>query len=119
MNSSRVLRRWLSLAATFAVLAAVLAVLAVQGSRRDAVQADTIRGNSHSWPLFGGSVSRDLVNLVEKDTPTTWDNHKGREKNIKWSVPLGSKAYGGPIVSGGKIFVGTNNNSPRDPAIRG
>src|SRR5262249_28572432 len=28
-------------------------------------------------------------------------------------------AYGGPVVAGGKIFIGTNNNNPRDPAIKG
>jgi outer membrane protein assembly factor BamB len=64
-------------------------------------------------------VSRNLVNLVEKGIPTTWGMKAGAEKNIKWSVPLGSKAYGGPIVTGGKIFIGTNNNAPRNPAIKG
>ena len=40
----------------------------------------------------------------------------GAEKNVKWSQALGTKAYGGPIISGGKIFVGTNNWQPRDSA---
>jgi outer membrane protein assembly factor BamB len=123
MKSSRVLRRWVSLIATCGVFALVLGVVAwqkgqesaVAGTARDAAKKDDV----HSWPLFGGSVARDLVNLVDKDIPITWDNRKASLKNIKWSVPLGSKAYGGPIVSGGKIFIGTNNNHPRDPAIKG
>jgi outer membrane protein assembly factor BamB len=40
-------------------------------------------------------------------------------KNVKWVVKLGSQAYGNPTVAGGKVFVGTNNESPRDPKIVG
>jgi outer membrane protein assembly factor BamB len=118
MNSSHVLRRWLSLAATVVVFAAVLAAVALQGPARES-RDDPAKSDHRSWPLFGGSVARDLVNLVDKDIPTSWDNHKGKEKNIKWSVALGSKAYGGPVIAGGKIFIGTNNNSPRDLSIKG
>jgi outer membrane protein assembly factor BamB len=118
MNPSRILRRWLLLGLTTAVFAAVLAVVALQGPR-DSAQADAAKNERGGWPLFGGSVSRNLVNLIDKDVPTTWNTRKDQEKNVKWSVPLGSKAYGGPIVAGGKIFIGTNNNFPRDPSIKG
>jgi outer membrane protein assembly factor BamB len=65
----------------------------------------------------GGTVQRNLVNTVDRNMPTTWDVAK--KTNIKWSVPLGSKAYGGPVIAGGKIFIGTNNSQPRDPAVKG
>jgi outer membrane protein assembly factor BamB len=35
-------------------------------------------------------------------------------KHILWSADLGSKAYGGPIIAGGRILIGTNNKKPRD-----
>ena len=54
-----------------------------------------------------------MVNLVDKDVPTEWDVKTG--KNIKWMAELGSKAYGGPIIADGKIFIGTNNDRPRNP----
>ena len=38
---------------------------------------------------------------------------------MKWKEPLGSRAYGGPIVAGGKVFVGTNNENPRNKRDRG
>jgi outer membrane protein assembly factor BamB len=38
-------------------------------------------------------------------------------KNVKWVAKLGSKAYGGPTIAGGRIFVSTNNSSPRDPKV--
>jgi outer membrane protein assembly factor BamB len=30
-------------------------------------------------------------------------------RNIKWSAPLGHKTFGSPVVSGGRVFIGTNN----------
>lgn len=36
-------------------------------------------------------------------------------KNVKWIARLGNMTYASPIVAGGKVFVGTNNDSPRDP----
>lgn len=68
-------------------------------------------------PLFGGSPARNMANFVDKNIPTEWEP-EGKE-NIKWVVNLGSKAYGGPVIAGGKVFVGTNNATPRDPKIKG
>jgi outer membrane protein assembly factor BamB len=68
--------------------------------------------------MFGGSPQRNLVNTVEKNIPTQWDVKEGAQKNIKWTAELG-RGYGCAIVSGGKVFVGTNNQKPRDPKIKG
>ena len=35
-------------------------------------------------------------------------------RNVKWVARLGSQSYGNPVVAGGKVFVGTNNEPPRD-----
>lgn len=40
-------------------------------------------------------------------------------KSVKWIAKLGSQSYGNVTVSGGKVFVGTNNDSPRDPQHQG
>src|SRR6185436_11602320 len=40
-------------------------------------------------------------------------------KNVKWVAKLGSQSYGNTTVAGGKVFVGTNNDSPRDPNHQG
>jgi outer membrane protein assembly factor BamB len=76
-------------------------------------------GGTRSWAMFGGSPSRNMVNLVEKDLPTEWSAKEGERKNVKWVADLGSVAYGGPTVAGGKVFVGTNNMKPRNPKIGG
>ena len=78
-------------AASFAVLLSVLAVPAFAG---DAA-------------MFGDGPKRNMVNLTEKGLPSEWDIETG--KNVKWSQPVGSQAYAGPVIHGGKVFVGTNN----------
>ncbi len=74
-----------------------------------------------SVAMFGGTVERNLVNLVEKNIPDNWnvEPKKGALKNVKWEVKLGTHSYGGPVVADGRIFVGTNNERPRDPLVKG
>jgi outer membrane protein assembly factor BamB len=68
------------------------------------------------WPMWGGTPDRNMVSAM-KGAPTTWDLKT--KKNIKWVAELGSQAYGNPTVSGGYVFVGTNNEGPKDPNIKG
>jgi outer membrane protein assembly factor BamB len=48
-----------------------------------------------------------------KGLPDRWDVEK--KENIKWSAELGTESYGNPTVAAGMVFVGTNNEAPRDP----
>ena len=69
------------------------------------------------WPAWGGDGNRNMVNLREKNIVDDWDVAAGR--NVKWAVELGSQSYGNPVVSDGRVFVGTNNEGRRDPKIAG
>jgi len=66
--------------------------------------------------MFGGSHSRNMVSS-EKGLPSEWDVKTG--KNIKWSQPVGSQAYAGPVILDGRVFVGTNNEGQRDAKVQG
>ena len=68
------------------------------------------------WPMWGGTPSRNMV-ADATGLPAEWDVDTGA--NVKWVAALGSSSYGNPTVAGGKIFVGTNNDSLRDPAVTG
>ena len=68
------------------------------------------------WPMWGGTPDRNMVSGM-KGVPTTWDLKS--KKNIKWIAELGSQAYGNPVVSGGYVLVGTNNEAMKDPNIKG
>ena len=87
-----------------------------------------IIGRAADWPFWGRTPSRNMVS-DEKGIVSSWDPGKFKPnseeidmattKNIKWISKLGSQAYGNPTVAGGKVFVGTNNESPRDPRFKG
>ena len=66
--------------------------------------------------MFGQSLSRNMVSN-ETGLSDTWDVLKGI--NIKWSAKLGSQSYAGPVVAGGKVFMGTNNEGLRNPNEKG
>jgi outer membrane protein assembly factor BamB len=65
-----------------------------------------------NWPMWGGTPDRNMVSNM-KGLPTEWDVKTRR--NIKWVADLGSQSYGNPVVAGGMVFVGTNNELLRDP----
>ena len=64
------------------------------------------------WPMWGGSPERNMVSMM-KGIPTSWDIKTG--KSVKWVAQLGSQSYGNPVVAGGQVYVGTNNELVRDP----
>jgi outer membrane protein assembly factor BamB len=66
--------------------------------------------------MFGNSDSRNMVS-DETGLPSDWDVKTG--KNVKWWADVGSQAYAGPVVAGGRVFVGTNNDAPRNPKVTG
>ena len=65
--------------------------------------------------MFGNTPSRNMVS-GETGVPESWDPRAG--ENILWTQPVGSQAYGGPVVANGKVYVGTNNEGVRDPAYQ-
>lgn len=50
---------------------------------------------------------------AEKGLPAFFDLETGR--NVKWVAELGTESYSTPVVAGGRVFIGTNNERPRDP----
>src|SRR4051812_42241384 len=115
--SQAALRHWSVAAGTTLVFAVVLVAVSRRPLKGDAPERSLTSPRQvllrRDWPLFGGSVARNLVNLQEKGMPVDWSVKAGAEQHIKWAARLGSKAYRGPSVCGGKIFIGTNNQVPR------
>jgi outer membrane protein assembly factor BamB len=87
-----------------------------------------IMGRAADWPFWGRNNTRNMVS-EETGLPETFDagKYKGSTeeidtattKNVKWIAKLGSQTYGNATVSGGKVFIGTNNETPRDPKVKG
>ena len=80
------------------------------------------------WPMWGRSADRNMVgdasgipiDIVSGDfLPKTEEINMETTKGVKWVAKLGSQTYGSPVVAGGKVYAGTNNESPRDPSQLG
>jgi outer membrane protein assembly factor BamB len=84
--------------------------------------------NAGDWPTWGGTASRNMVAeakglpddiVAGKFLPKTETIDPKSTKNIRWVAKLGSQSYGSPVVAGGRVYCGTNNESPRDPSQTG
>jgi outer membrane protein assembly factor BamB len=62
--------------------------------------------------MWGGTPDRNMFSNM-KGLPASWD--VATKKNVKWVAALGSQTYGNPVVAGGMVFAGTNNEGLRDP----
>ena len=71
---------------------------------------------AHDWPMWGGTGDRNMASSMP-GAPAQWDIASGR--NVKWVAQLGSQTYGNPVVAGGQVYIGTNNEPPRNPAESG
>ena len=61
---------------------------------------------------------RNLVNTTDKNISLNFAIDPD-EKGVLWKARLGKTSYAGPVIAGGKVFVCTNNDNPRDPAKTG
>ncbi|MEM7307792.1 MAG: PQQ-binding-like beta-propeller repeat protein [Planctomycetota bacterium] len=83
---------------------------------------------AQDWPMWGRDASRnmttevsglpgnfvagDFIGATDEIDPTT-------TQNVKWIAKLGSQSYGNPTVADGRVYVGTNNDVPRDERFEG
>lgn len=72
----------------------------------------TVSGWAADQPQWGIAWTRNMVSN-ERALPDSFDPRTG--KNIKWVVKLGTETHSTPIISNGRVFLGTNNGEKRDP----
>lgn len=121
------LRSRLLVVAGLAVAAAGLTALVAPPAKRVSAGDDPKAAPAApgEFTMFGGTPDRNFVNTtatgISHEFPKSDDDENIRVlgNRVKWKAQLGSRAYGGPIVAGGKIFVGTNNENPRNKRDRG
>jgi outer membrane protein assembly factor BamB len=97
-----------------------------------AVAASTLfslSAGAEDWPMWGGKPARNMYcpakNLPERFTKSgsgdikfkngTEEVDRSNTENLKWVAKLGGQSYGNVTVAGGRVFIGTNNENPRDP----
>src|SRR5436190_1532933 len=103
-----------------------------------AVGAVCLTAIAEDWPAWGGADPGRNMYSPAKGIPAkfgpTKPNAQGQytiqfkpnseeidlsdSANIKWVVKLGSQTYGNTVVASGKVLIGTNNATPRDPRFK-
>ena len=119
------LRLRIQLLVSIAIVAACGAVVVSAANRRTAATAcespvvatvataqPAAAPASEEHTMFGGTISRNMVNLKSTGVPDKFEATP--EGGLIWKLDLGAESYGGPIIGGGKVFVGTNNERPRN-----
>ncbi|WP_286765003.1 MULTISPECIES: PQQ-binding-like beta-propeller repeat protein [Rhodopirellula] len=76
--------------------------------------------SGEEWPQWGGTRVRNNVPNA-KNLPESWNIGKfdrrtgewdgSKAENVRWFSALGSQTYGNPVVSGGQVYVGSNNGN--------
>src|SRR5687767_14751490 len=84
---------------------------------------------AQDWPQWGGNDPGRNMYTPAKNLPTSFNPGKLKQgsedidmsatKNVRWAAKLGSQSYGNPVVANGKVYVGTNNETPRDKNHQG
>lgn len=89
-------------------------------------QAGFVRGAD--WPQWGGDASRNMASpetgLPVQFGPGSVQLGTARidpstTEGVRWVAKLGNRCHGNPTVSAGRVYVGTNNESPADPKYVG
>ena len=79
------------------------------------------------WPEWGYGPNRNMASDA-KNLPLSFGPGKPKKdsrqidmsttRNVKWALVLGSQTYGNPVISGGKIIVGTNDGMLKDDRFK-
>lgn len=84
---------------------------------------------AQDWAQWGGTPERNMYSPATglphvftkgaaaeiKINPTTEAVERSNLQNVKWVAKIGSQSYGNVTVARGRVFIGTNNEPPRDP----
>jgi outer membrane protein assembly factor BamB len=93
----------------------------------------SLSAQGEDWPQWGGTQSRNMYSAAKglpdrftkgkageiKFKAGTEDVDRANVENLKWAAKIGSQSYGNVTVAKGKVFIGTNNENPRDPRHTG
>jgi len=88
----------------------------------------TAAAQKSDWPQWGRNHERNMVSsTTDLPTEVSGGQYIGNSeeidlktaKNAKWIAKLGSQSYGNPTVADGRVYVGTNNDTPRDARLVG
>src|SRR5690606_11482609 len=94
--------------------------------KNDAAQpTPTPDAGGGEWPTWGRDGSNNMVSPAKGipiDFTSGTIDAEGKVTGalkLRWAAEMGSQAYGTTTVKDGRVFIGTNNEKPRDPKLQG
>ncbi len=94
-----------------------------------------LTSDAADWPQWGGNdpgrnmyspetrlpdrFAKEAMNAKIDFKPGTEEVDVKSAKNLKWVAKIGSQSYGNVTVAGGRVYIGTNNENPRDKQHQG
>jgi len=100
-----------------ALLAGLAVVYFAIGSEPKGTGERVVTGD---WPMWGGTIHRNMVNgMTNVAIDFVPSENPAKAKKVLWTAKLGSQTYGNPVISGGRILVGTNNGAEYRPKHKG
>jgi len=92
------------------------------------IAALTLKATAEDWPSWGGNdPGRNMYSPAKgfpaefnpgKFKPNSEEVDMATTRNVQWIAKLGSQTYGNPVIANGRLFVGTNNATPRDARFK-
>ncbi len=88
-----------------------------------AVSVASLSVHADDWATWGRTPERNMMSpakgIVSEFSPGQLKDDSEEidmltTKNVKWVAKLGSQSYGNPTIAGGKLYIGTNNEAPRN-----
>ena len=67
-------------------------------------------------PQWGHAWTRNMLS-GERNLPATFNPKTG--ENIKWVAKIGNESHSTPVIADGRVYIGTNNDEPRNPKHQG
>lgn len=94
--------------------------------KNDAAQpTPTPDAGGGEWPTWGRDGSNNMVSPAKGipiDFTSGTIDAEGKVTGalkLRWAAEMGSQAYGTTTVKDGRVFIGINNEKPRDPKLQG
>lgn len=98
------------------------AVVAEENTPTPAPETNVGGGEWAQWGRNGTNNMSSPATGIPMDLDAGEIDDEGKAegaKHLKWVAELGSHAYGTPTIKDGRVFVGTNNEKPRDETVQG
>lgn len=77
-----------------------------------------VKPTKGDWPMLGRDATRNNA-VADGIGPSSWEVEQRQgdrvttaTRGIRWTAKLGTAAYASPVVSGGLVWIGTNNVRP-------